>query len=100
MSNLFYQVESTKPVAHQPTDHPLQMRLPACLLLVLLLVGSSSAGLLQNVAGALECPQNLVVVNKINDKAFMQQQIRCILGETDEECNEVGKKAKCKIFQN
>ena len=37
--------------------------------------------------------QNLVVANKIGDKAFMQQQIKCILGP-DSACDDIGLKAK------
>ena len=37
--------------------------------------------------------QNLVVANKIGDKAFMQQQINCILGP-DSACDDIGLKAK------
>merc|ERR1739845_210283 len=58
-----------------------------------LLVGGLSAGILENAAAAIECPQNLVVANKIGDKTFMQQQIRCILGP-DSACDEIGLKAK------
>ena len=78
-----------------------------------LLVGGISAGILENAASAIECPQvksiskymiyfqilnvvllqNLVVANKIGDKAFMQQQINCILGP-DSACDDIGLKAK------
>jgi len=58
-----------------------------------LLVGGTFAGILENAAEAIECPQNLVVANKIGDKAFMQQQINCILGP-DSACDDIGLKAK------
>merc|ERR1739838_695658 len=69
------------------------MLLSSCVLITAFLAGSSSAGLLQNAVKALECPQNLVVSNRINDKNFMQQQIDCIIGP-DSGCDEIGKKAK------
>merc|ERR1712073_165067 len=60
---------------------------------VLVLVGGAAGGVLESAAAAIECPQNLVVAGKLDDKKFMQQQINCILGP-DSVCDEVGLKAK------
>ena len=63
---------------------------PVCLSVVLVLatVGGARAGILESAASALECPQNLVVANKVDDKAYMEKQIACILGP-DSGCDEV-----------
>ena len=63
---------------------------PVCLSVVLVLatVGGASAGILENAASALECPQNLVVANKVDNKEYMEKQIACILGP-DSGCDEV-----------
>jgi len=68
---------------------------PVCLSVVLVLatVGGASAGILETAASALECPQNLVVANKVDNKEYMEKQIACILGP-DSGCDEVGLKAK------
>eukprot|EP00090_Calanus_glacialis_P042216 TRINITY_DN74941_c0_g1_i1.p1 TRINITY_DN74941_c0_g1~~TRINITY_DN74941_c0_g1_i1.p1 ORF type:complete len:121 (-),score=22.33 TRINITY_DN74941_c0_g1_i1:114-476(-) len=64
---------------------------PSCVFIVALLAGSSSAGLFKNIGQALECPQNFLVKDKINDKQFMSKQIRCFLEDVG--CDEFGKKA-------
>merc|ERR1712025_433706 len=69
--------------------HKMQSR-PVCLSVVLVL---ATAGILESAASALECPQNLVVANKVDDKAYMEKQIACILGP-DSGCDEIGLKAK------
>ena len=63
---------------------------PVCLSVVLVLatVGGASAGILETAASALECPQNLVVANKVDNKEYMEKQIACILGP-DSGCDEV-----------
>merc|ERR1712186_91549 len=59
---------------------------------VLVLVGGAAGGVLESAAAAIECPQNLVVAGKLDDKKFMQQQINCILGP-DSVCDECTKRA-------
>ena len=74
---------------------PISGLISGSILATLLLVGGASAGILQDAAAAINCPQNLVAAREIDNKDFMRKQINCILGP-DSVCDEVGLKAKRK----
>ena len=78
---------------------PVSQSASVLVLATLVLVGVASAGILENAASALNCPQNLLVAREIDNKDFMRKQINCILGP-DSVCDEVGLKAKRKPQHN
>ena len=78
---------------------PVSQSASVLVLATLMLVGGASAGILENAASALNCPQNLLVAREIDNKDFMRKQINCILGP-DSVCDEVGLKAKRKPQHN
>merc|ERR1711970_1055219 len=71
-----------------------KMLLPFCVMITAFLaVPCSADNFIQNATKALECPQNLVVSNRINDRNFMKKQIDCMMNPLAK-CDDIGRKAK------
>lgn len=63
--------------------------------LAVILGGSVDAGVLEDTATLIKCPQVTILNSKTGDKAFMESQINCILGKA--KCDAIGQKARRKF---